>query len=75
MAFQSGEKLNQQQTKTKGSLFRKMRHEVTLKSEILSQLDFKSAPQDVVFNCLDGQVLSSVCILHRKDNLTQKMNK
>ena len=45
------------ETKTnKSSFCRKMRHEVTLKSEILSQLDFKSAAQDVVFNCLDGQV-------------------
>ena len=48
---------NLAETKTnKSSFCRKMRHEVTLKSEILSQLDFKSAAQDVVFNCLDGQV-------------------
>ena len=40
----------------RSSFFRKMRHEVTLKSEILSQLDFNSAAQDVVFNCVDGQV-------------------
>ena len=55
-------KLSQRETKsaenkqTDSSFFRKMRHEVTLKSEILSQLDFKSAAQDVVFNCVDGQV-------------------
>ena len=51
---------NLAETKTnKSSFCRKMRHEVTLKSEILSQLDFKSAAQDVVFNCLDGQVCLS----------------
>ena len=48
---------NTNQLQTEGSFFRKMKHEVTLRSEILSQLDFKSAPRDVVFTCLDGQVL------------------
>merc|ERR1711974_47110 len=54
---------NTNQLQTESSFFRKMKHEVTLRSEILSQLDFKSAPRDVVFTCLDGQVEANALFL------------
>ena len=36
--------------------FQKMKNEITLKGDALSQLDFNLAPQDIVLNCSDGQV-------------------
>ena len=38
------------------SFFQKMKNEITLKGETLSQLECKLAPQDIVLNCSDGQV-------------------
>ena len=36
--------------------FQKMKNEITLKGDTLSQLDFNLTPQDIVLNCSDGQV-------------------